>query len=47
MTSKEVIEMIADYFGVGVSQKAAKNHYNYCIKHNLLPDLKGGGRTQT
>jgi hypothetical protein len=42
MTRKEVIGMIYDFHGV--SAKTAGNHYDYLITHNLLPDLKRGGR---
>jgi len=45
MGRKEVIQMIADYHGV--DNKTAENHYDYCISHKMLPDLKGGGKTQT
>lgn len=43
MTRKEIITCIQ--FLCGCQFKAAENHYDYLIRTNKLPNLKGGGKT--
>jgi hypothetical protein len=43
MSRIKVCRMIADFFVVPF--KMAENHFDYLRSKNMLPDLKGGGRT--